>query len=287
MDVVASESGRGYSIFHDTMADMTYPEVVEASRSGAIVLWGLGVIEQHGPHLPLATDVYLPYALLREARKVLAARNVPSILMPPFYWGVNYVTASFPATFEVRPEIVIELMVDLIKNLKKDGFAHLFCVSGHGDALHNKTMLAAIKRAADETPIGAYLVCTPPFLNRLKADPAFDPADPAVIPAQEASYMTPYLDIHAGEIETSSMWGLFPDLVRQDIMRTLKPTNFSIEDLNEWRKGRDHARRKTPHGYLGDPAASDPRKGEQVLLKQAELIADAIEGKLRAERSKS
>ena len=99
--------------------------------------------------------------------------------------------------------------------------------------------------------------------------------------------MTPYLDIHAGEIETSSMWGLFPDLVRQDIMRTLKPTNFSIEDLNEWRKGPDHARRKTPHGYLGDPAASDPRKGEQVLLKQAELIADAIEGKLRAERSKS
>ena len=276
-----NRSDGGYSIFHDTMADMTYPEVAEAARNGAVVLWGLGVIEEHGPHLPVATDVYLPYAMLREARKVLAARGIPSILMPPFYWGVNDVTASFPATFEVRPEIVIELMVDLIKNLKKDGFTNLFCISGHGDALHNKTMLTAIKRGGAEASIGAYFVCTPPFVNRLKADPGFDPADSTVIAAQEASHMTPYVDIHAGEIETSSMWGLFPDLVRQDIMRTLKPTNFSIEDLNEWRKGRDHARRKTPHGYLGDPAASDPCKGEQVLLKQAELIADAIEAKLR------
>jgi creatinine amidohydrolase len=276
-----SKSRSGYSIFHDTMADMTYPEVVEAARQGAVVLWGLGVIEQHGPHLPIATDVYLPYALLREARKVLAARDIPSILMPPFYWGVNHVTASFPATFEVRPEFVVELMVDLISNLKKDGFNYLFCVSGHGDALHNKTMLAAIKRAARETSIGAYFVCTPPFLNRLKADPAFDPDDPVVLPAREASHETPYLDIHAGEIETSGMLGLFPDLVREDIMRTLKPTNFSIEDLNEWRRGREWAQRKTPSGYLGDPAASDPRKGLAVLMKQAEFIADAIEARLR------
>jgi creatinine amidohydrolase len=271
----------GYSIFHGTIADMTYPEVVEASRQGAIVLWGLGVIEQHGPHLPLATDVYLPYALLRQTRELLAARQIPSILLPPFYWGVNYVTASFPATFEVRPEIVIELMVDLIKNLRKDNFKHLFCISGHGDALHNKTMLAAVKRAARETPIDAYLVCTPPFLNRLKADPNFDPADPTVVAAREPDARTEYLDIHAGQLESSGMWGLFPDLVRKDVIRTLKPTKFSLDDLNEWRKGREHALRKTPLGYLGDPAASDPDAGARLMADQAVLIADAIEQKLR------
>lgn len=271
----------GYSIFHETMADMTYPEVVEASRQGAVVLWSLGVIEEHGPHLPLATDVYLPYALLRQTRRILATRGIPSILMPPFYWGVNFVTTSFPATFEVRPEIVLELVVDIIKNLRKDNFQSLFCISGHGDALHNKTMLAAIKRGAREAPINAYYVCTPPFLNRLKADPGFDPADPTVIPAREASHSTEFLDVHAGEHETSSMWGVFPEVVRQDIIPTLKPTNFTLEDLNEWRKGRDHARRKTPHGYFGDPAASDPRRGEALLLRQAEYIADAIEAKVR------
>ncbi len=272
----------GYSIFHDTMADMTYPEVVQASRDGAVVLWGLGVIEQHGPHLPLATDVYLPHALLRQARAVLAEMKIPSVVMPPFYWGVNHVTAAFPATFEVRPEIVLELMVDLIRNLKKDGFRHLFCLSGHGDALHNKTMLAAIKRGGREAGIEAYFVCTPPFINRLKADPAFDPADPAVIETREAGKATPYPDIHAGEIESSAMWGLYPEIVRRDVIPTLRPTNFSLEDLMEWRRGPEYAKRKTPLGYLGDPAAADPEFGRAMILQQAQFIAEAIAGKLRA-----
>jgi creatinine amidohydrolase len=273
----------GYSIFHDTMADMTYPEVAEAARQGASVLWGLGVIEEHGPHLPLATDVYIPYALLRQTRQILALRNIPTVLMPPFYWGVNFVTASFPATFEVRPEIVLELMVDLIKNLKKDGFKNLFCLSGHGDSLHNRTMFAAIKRARREAAFEAYYVCTPPFLNRLKIDPEFDPNDPAIVPAKDASVTAEFMDIHAGEQETSAMWGLFPDVVRQDILKTLKPTNFTLEDVNEWRRGRDHAMRKTPQGYLGDPAAADPQRGVQVMRKQAEFIADAIESKARCD----
>jgi creatinine amidohydrolase len=271
----------GYSIFHDTMADMTYPEVVKAARDGAIVLWGLGVIEQHGPHLPLATDVYLPYALLRRARELLAAKNIPSLVMPPFYWGVNHVTVSFPATFEVRPEIVLELMVDLIKNLRKDGFKHLFCLSGHGDALHNKTMLAAIRRGGHEAGIDAYFVCPPFVLNRLKADPAFDPADPTVVPARDASPTTPFPDVHAGANESSGMWGLFPEVVREQVMPTLKPTNFTLDDLNEWRKGREHALRKTPLGYLGDPASADPEAGRAMMEQQAQFIAEAIEGKVR------
>jgi creatinine amidohydrolase len=272
----------GYSIFHGTMADMTYPEVVAAARDGAIVLWGLGVIEQHGPHLPLATDVYLPAVQLRRARELLAERNIPSLLLPPFYWGVNHVTAAFPATFEVRPEIVLELVVDLIKNLKKDGFRHLFCLSGHGDAMHNKTMLAAIKRGGAEAGINAYFLCPPFVLNRLKADAAFDPADPTVVPVEDASTPTAYPDIHAGALESSGMWGFYPDVVRREVIPTLKPTNFTLDDLNEWRKGREHSLRKTPLGYLGDPAAADPERGRAMVLQQAELIATAIADKLRA-----
>ena len=56
-----------YSIFKDTIADMTYPEVEQAVRDGAVALWALGVIEQHGPHLPLGTDVYVPMGRRRRA----------------------------------------------------------------------------------------------------------------------------------------------------------------------------------------------------------------------------
>ena len=56
-------SGGGYSIFHETMADMTYPEIEAAAKRHAILLWPMGVIEEHGPQLPLGTDIYNAYAM--------------------------------------------------------------------------------------------------------------------------------------------------------------------------------------------------------------------------------
>ena len=100
----------GYSIFHDTIADMTYPELERSIGQGAVALWGLGVIEQHGPHLPLGTDAYLPYARLRRVRALLADRGVSAVAIPPFYWGVNQVTGAFTGSIHVRPEIMVPLV---------------------------------------------------------------------------------------------------------------------------------------------------------------------------------
>src|SRR5215475_4693807 len=55
--------GGGYSIFAGTSADMTYTAYASAIKDGAVGLWALGVIEEHGPHLPLASDVYVPTAV--------------------------------------------------------------------------------------------------------------------------------------------------------------------------------------------------------------------------------
>ena len=269
----AKASTSAYSVFSDTMADMTYTEVADAARRGAPVLGGLGVIGQNARPLPLATDVYMPYALLRRVRPMLEAKGIGSVLMPPFYWGINHVTGLFPGTFEVRPAVMIELMIDLIKSLKKDGFRQLYCVSGHGDAMHNRTMLEGIRRGAAESGINAFFVGAPSFVKRLE----FDPADPNVLVTEsEVERKSKFLDIHAGEFETSSMWAAYPDLVRRDVMATLKSTDFGPADLAEWRKGRENALRKTPMGYLGDPAAANPELGAAILEAHAKLVADAI-----------
>ena len=263
----------GYSIFHGTMADMTFPEIMQAAADRAVVLWGLGVIEQHGPHLPLGTDVYMPVALLRQVRELLQARGIGSIIMPPFYWGVNHVSGLFPGTFEVRPQIMVELMVDLIKSLKKDSFSTLFCVSGHGDALHNRTIFDGVRRGADESGISAYFVGAPSFFQRL----GIEPSDPHVLAtASEVERKSQYFDVHAGSFETSSMWASYPELVRTEMLPTLKSTDFGNDDLMEWRKGREHARRKTPLGYLGDPAESDPGLGARLLGEHAVVVAGGL-----------
>ena len=265
----------GYSVFHDTMADMTWPEVAAAAANGAVALWGLGVIEQHGPHLPLATDVYLPAAILGAAKRRLAERGVASVVVPPFYWGVNHVTGSFPATFCVRPEVMAELLVDVFASLKKDGFRAAFCLSGHGDVAHNRTILDAVRRGRGDG-LEAFMLADAALARRMGAAPD----DPGVaVFANADAPPAEFLDIHAGEDETSRMRASFPDLVRWETARALAPTNLRLADLAEWRKGGDDAVRTTPNGYFGDPAAADPERGRHALDRMAAAIADAVVAK--------
>jgi creatinine amidohydrolase len=271
--------GSGYSVFAGTMADMTYPELEQSAKDGAVVLWALGVIEQHGPHLPLATDVYVPCATLTEARRLLTERGIASVIAPPFYWGVNVASAHFAGSFEVRPAVMIELMKDVLANFKKDGFSQVFCLSGHGEALHNTTILEGVKAGSAASGISARVLIAPAMAKRL----GYDPADPhlAVLEA-EPDEPHQYLDIHAGEWETSVIWGLFPEVVREKIVPTLEPTNYGPADLAEWRKGYEHSRRKTPLGYFGQPAAADPTRGSTIIEHEAARVANAIVAKLQA-----
>jgi creatinine amidohydrolase len=271
----------GYSIFHGTMADMTFHEVEDAARRGAIVLWALGVIEEHGPHLPLATDVYVPCAMLREAKRVLAERGIASVIAPPFYWGINAATAAFAGSFVVRPQTMIELMKDVFRSLRKDGFGTVFCLSGHGDAAHNTVLFEGVKAGRAFGPIEAYMILAPAFAQRLE----IDAADPHVaITSPPASAPQPYVDVHAGDGETSMIWAEYPNVVRTDIVPTLAPTNYVLDDLIEWRKGDEHAVRKTPHGYFGDPASADPNRGRDIIRAEGTVIADAVARTLHAAR---
>jgi creatinine amidohydrolase len=262
-----------YSVFAETMADMTSPEVEAAARAGAIVVWGLGVIEQHGPHLPLGTDVYIPSAVLRRVKALLAQRGRPCVIVPPFYWGVNAVTGQFPGTFHVRPEVMTEVMLDVFTSLKKDGFDNVFCLSGHGDIAHNRVIHAAVRLGRTRLGIASSIVLTPAGEARLTGG-APDPSVVVTRAPDEAP--SKFLDIHAGEWETSQIWATYPDLVRHDIARTLKSTDLGPDELAVWRRGAEHARATTPDGYFGDPAASDPTRGQRQLEQQAAAIAEAI-----------
>ena len=61
----------GYSIFHETMADMTWQEVEKAAQKGAVVLLAGAVIEEHGPHMVNGIDTYLGYMTCKIIRREL------------------------------------------------------------------------------------------------------------------------------------------------------------------------------------------------------------------------
>lgn len=269
----------GTSIFEDTIAEMTYPEVEAAIGRGAIALWGTGVIEQHGPHLPTGTDVYIPSARLRAVRKALAAEGIEALIIPPFYWGVNFVSASFPASIKVRAEVMIELLVDVMRSLAGDGMRRLFLISGHNDRAHNEAVVAAVRRGATEAaPLVPSFILDAAIVTRL----GIAQDDPAVLPFAVPPPATPapFLDVHAGEWETSIMLGFHSEVVREETLPGLVPTNLGPADLAEWRKGYDHAKRVTPLGYFGDPAAADAKRGQFLIDEEAQAIVAAVRGRL-------
>ena len=275
----------GYSIFAGTIADMTYPAYAAAVKNGAVGLWGLGVVEEHGPHLPLATDIYVPSAVLAMVRERLAANNVQSVTIPIFYWGVNQVTSAFPGSVNVRPEIMVELMQDVFRSLKKDGLSRVFCVSGHNDVAHNRAIYDGVARAAADPSLaglGVYFVTDPAMVQRLGLtgkEPMIALADK--MPAPPASQ---YFDVHAGAGETSMVWSSFPDVVAVDQLSKLKPYLVDAAALAEWRKGGEHAMKITPDGYTGDLSKASPEIGARILASRADAIADAVRTRLAGDK---
>lgn len=267
-------------IFADTMAELTWYEAEKAAGRGAIILWAFGVIEQHGPHLPTGTDVYLPSARLRRVRQLLAERGTEAVIVPPYYWGVNHASASFPASFKVRPEIMIELVCDVLSSLAGDGFRRVFCTTGHGDAIHNRAIHAAAKRSGEKENIDISFLADEGLIKRLQ----IDLADPHVTTYRSGhSVPSKFPDIHAGRGETSAMMEFYPDLVRHGELPGLQPVDFTMEQLTEWRRGHDFSKRLTPRGYVGNPSLAKlddgVRDNETTILAMVNAIEERIRSK--------
>jgi creatinine amidohydrolase len=255
------------------MAEMTYPELEEATRSGAVALWALGAIEEHGPHLPLATDVYVPAAQLLQVQHRLAEKKINSVIVPPYYWGVNHVTGSFPGSIDIRPEVMTQLMTDVFRSLAKAGFKQVFCITGHYDAAHSRAIIDAVRRANRAPDIKVHYVVPKPLAERV----GLKPKDAGFILVDMPVESAPaHPDIHAGEAETSMVLSVAPDVVRTEIIPALAPTDLTSKDVETWRKGYEYARKVTPRGYLGDPASAKAASGSIRIERQAAAFADAI-----------
>lgn len=261
------------SILSDTIAESTYVEVENAAQGGAIALWALGSIEEHGPHLPLGTDVYVASAQLRAVRKILKSADVDSVIVPPYYWAVNHVTGDFAGSFNIRPEIMTELMLDVFTGLAKAGFKDVYCITGHFDAAHGKAIAEAVRRADETGLIKAHFVVPRRLGERL----GFDQKDRRFVLVEwPKGAATPFADLHAGADETSAMLEIAPSTVKKRLAKNLADRALSSDQITDWRKGGATARALTPDGYLGAPSRSSLKEGRRQLREQSQAYAAAI-----------
>src|SRR5512146_2007909 len=145
--LASSGPASGYSIFQGTMADLTWPEIEQAAKDNTPVLFPIGVIEEHGPHLPLGTDTYLTYQFAHLTKQELETRGQAILIVPPYYWGLNISTGSFPGSFTVQPETMRAVLHDTFQCLSKWNFKQVFTLNLHGDYTHGRTLLEAVQAA--------------------------------------------------------------------------------------------------------------------------------------------
>jgi len=262
-----------------TMAGMTAPALKAAADRGAAVLLPLGVMETHGPHLPIGTDAFIAMALCRATQSYAAAAGLETVIAPPYYWGINGVLGDFVGSFNIRPETAAALLTDVIESLVANGFRDIYVVSHHGDRAHNEMILAVLQKAQARGHGGARFLYAPlrwkmiERLGQTGREPVWVPWDYA--PALEAFRVTGVFGLHADEYETAAMVRYFPDTVDYEALRRTPPTTLTADDLPEWRQGGESARRLTPDGYFGAPNPVDPELWRHYD-ETARILAAAI-----------
>jgi len=279
----------GYSIFEGTLADMTWPEVERAAADDTPILVPVAVIEQHSHHLPLATDTYGAYLLCSLIQKDLAARGIQVLIAPPYYFGVNATTAMFPGSINVRPELMRDMLIEVLENYAAWGLTRQFIVNHHGDPLHNRAIVETIQALRAQGVETTYFLggMIQGFVDAAYQGTFHQPlplTGDAVLrsPESEATRTaTARLtrstgpDIHAGERETSLIMRWFPETMADGVDPAgLEAVPDTVREFQEAEKTGGW-RRLSPAGHIGDPAKASPENGEIYALEAADM-AEAL-----------
>ena len=130
---------------------LSWPEVKNiASRKGSTIIWPFGAIEQHGPHLPLATDSIFVDEIVNEVLKLIPV-DIPIKKFPTQYLGFSPEHLGFSGTITLSSTLLINLIVEVGQQLSNMGFQRLILINGHGGqvSLLNTAARELKKNASD------------------------------------------------------------------------------------------------------------------------------------------
>src|ERR687898_1039265 len=105
------------------LAKIPFPEVERLARSGrALVILPVGVVEEHGAHLPLGTDSFAAEAYAASATPHLEEAGYEVVVAPTINYGVARAAIDFPGTLSLEPETLKAMVVQIGLSLARHGF---------------------------------------------------------------------------------------------------------------------------------------------------------------------
>jgi creatinine amidohydrolase len=241
-------------------AYLTWKQVDALPRAETLLVLPTAAIEQHGHHLPLATDTLINNLLLGKALALLPAA-LPIYALPPVCYGKSNEHLGFPGTLSVSAQTFLAVVRDLGASIAAAGFKKLALYNTHGGNASLVDVLARELRA--EFGLRTFSLFG-------SGGVTFDG-----VSEQERAY-----GFHAGEIETAFLLHATPELVhreeytanyiaRADQPELLKPegsaANFAwlTKDI-------------APSGVMGDPTPATAENGELWSNQAAARIAETL-----------
>jgi creatinine amidohydrolase len=240
-------AGRPY-----VLAETTWSDVRVSRYEVALLPWG--ATEAHNLHLPYATDVIESERVAIESARRAWERGARVVVLPPIPFGVNTGQLDIPLCINMNPSTQLGVLRDVAESLAGQGVRKLVIVNGHGGN-DFKPLIRELQ------PRVAIFLCTLDWWTAVDARAHFDvPGD------------------HGGELETSAMLHLAPELV------------LPLEEAGEghahpWavrglRDGLAWAPRQwtraTDDTGVGDPRAATAEKGRRFVDAACERIAEFL-----------
>lgn len=138
------------------LREMTSKEIKLATEKNAVLLIPFGQTEEHGNFLPVGSDTLIVEHVI-EATVRKAQGKVPALIAPSIQYGYsNEIMKQWPGTFVVRPQVLIDLLIDICKSAVDMGFKKIAIVNGHGH--HTEICKVAIRQLFDITGINVVMV---------------------------------------------------------------------------------------------------------------------------------
>ncbi len=245
--------------------DLTTVDFESLDPDRTVAVLPVGAVEQHGPHLPVATDA-LVAAAVAEAAVNAAAPDVPVLLLPLMPVGKSNEHIDFPGTLTFPAETLIALWREIGESVARSGVRKMLFVNAHGGQPQVMEIVARELRVRHE------MLCVTSSWWHMGTPEG-------LVPPEEARH-----GIHGGMVETSLILHLAPHLVHMDKAENFRPVMAEIAAENEkltyvggvgigWQAQDIH-----PAGVAGDATKATAETGkaifDHVVAGYATLLAE-------------
>ena len=245
-------------------ADIDWPLISNADAARWIAVLPLAATEQHGPHLPVETDVMIGEAYLARVRELLPP-SIPATFLPIQPIGISTEHIHYPDTLTLPTEVALKAWMGLGESVARAGIRKLVMVTSHGGNSAAMTLVAQDLRAQH-----GMLVVTTSWSRFGVPDGLFS--------AEELRH-----GIHGGAVETSIMLARYPETVRTEAIIDFRPSSIAMEKDHRWLS----AHRPAPFawqaqdlhgsGAVGDATQASAEKGEQLLEHGARAFCELLD----------